>query len=84
MSDLTLDDAVATLLSSQKGVVVLRDKRGKKLGDFRPVIDQVEMQAGYRHPFTQEDLERAEQALSGGGGLPLSEVWKRTKGDATA
>jgi len=83
MSELTLDDTIAALLSSQKEEVVLRDQRGKELGRFRPLIDQAERHEKYRHLFTQEDLDKAEQALSEGGGLPLSEVWKRIKGEAT-
>ena len=79
MSELTLDDTVAAMLSSQKGEVVLRDRSGKEIGRVRPTCDQAEMHAR-RNPFTLEDLERAEQALSEGGGLPLSEVWKRIKG----
>lgn len=82
MSELTLDDTVAAMLSSQTGEVVLRDKRGKKLGDFLPAVDPAERHEKYRHLFTQEDLDKAEQALSEGGGLPLSEVWKQIKGEA--
>ena len=81
MTELTLDDAVAALLSSQTAEVVLRDKRGKELGRFRPSCDDAEMHAR-RNPFTLEDLKEAKRAASEGGGSPLSEVWKRIKGEA--
>ncbi len=80
MSELTLDDAVAAMLSSQKGEVVLLDRSGREIGRFRPTCDQAEMHAR-RNPFTLEDLEEAKRAASEGGGSPLSEVWKRIKGE---
>ena len=83
MSELTLDDAVAALLSSLTGETVLRDKRGRQLGRFEPMIDPAESHQTYRHPFTQEDLEEAMLTATEKGGSPLSEVWKRIKGEAT-
>ena len=81
MSELTLDDTVAALLSSLTGETVLRDKRGKQLGRFEPTIDSAERHAR-RNPFTLEDLEEAKRTATEGDGSPLSEVWKRIKGEA--
>lgn len=79
MSELTLDDTVAAMLSALEHETVLRDKRGKELGTFEPAMRAEE----YRHPFTQEDLEEAMLTATEKGGSPLSEVWKRIKGEAT-
>ena len=81
MSELTLDDTVAAMLSSQTEEVVLRDKSGKELGRFRPTSDQAALHAR-RNPFTLEDLEEAKRAASKGGGLPLAEIWKQIKAEA--
>lgn len=68
MSELTLDDTVAALLSSQTGEVVLRDQRGKELGRFTPGRATDELSAAdVRKLFDPEEMKRRKLAEMGKG-----------------
>ena len=62
MSELTLDDILVDLFASLKEETILLDSAGKEIGRFWPADGH----ENYRNPFTQEDLDKAEQALSEG------------------
>jgi hypothetical protein len=77
MSELTLDDTVAALLSSLEGEVVLRDKRGKELGRFTPgrATDELS-EADVRKLFDPEEMKRRKLAEMGKG-ISTSELLAR-------
>ena len=77
MSELTLDDTVAALLSSLKGETVLRDKGGKHLGRFVPGGLTDEEVYARAHEFLDIEEARRRKAAPRGKGLTTDEVLAR-------
>ncbi len=82
---LTADGSLQNLLQGVKETAEVRDKNGKILGHYTPVLT-LEEAAWYEKAKKLFDLEEAERVLASerDAGRPLQEFWQELQGQKDA
>jgi len=82
---LTADGSLQNLLQGVKETAEVRDKSGKVLGHYTPVVTAEEA-AWYEKAKKLFDLEEAERVLASerDAGRPLQEFWQELQGQKDA
>jgi len=72
MSVARLDESLLSILENATDPVVIRAKDGRILGVFEPAKPSA---GAIKSPFTDDEIR--EMQRNKGGGMPLSEFWKK-------